>query len=199
MTEPQRHTHNLKTLPSYFQAVIEGRKNFEVRSNDRGFQVEDFIVLHEWDGCIYTGRQTTPIRITYMTDFGAMAGMVVLGLEMHSYQLEDARAHVTAYWSARGVVDLLRSTSVANGPGMLMAAMKSMDASLAALTRIKGIVPDEIWWKWCCECQPLQILEAMETTAAEISRTLQEASLACGLPQAVTAGYIQALAKHLTA
>ena len=32
-------THELKTYPKYFQETIEGNKPFEIRKNDRNFQV----------------------------------------------------------------------------------------------------------------------------------------------------------------
>ena len=31
-------THELKTLPKYFDAIVVGEKTFEVRRDDRGFQ-----------------------------------------------------------------------------------------------------------------------------------------------------------------
>lgn len=39
--------HQLKIKPEYFQAIAEGRKNFEVRNNDRQFQAGDFLALNE--------------------------------------------------------------------------------------------------------------------------------------------------------
>lgn len=41
--------HELKTLPIYFEEVIEGRKSFEVRKNDRSFKVGDMLALNEYD------------------------------------------------------------------------------------------------------------------------------------------------------
>ena len=38
--------HELKTLPSYFEAVLSGDKTFEIRDNsDRGFQRGDIVDL----------------------------------------------------------------------------------------------------------------------------------------------------------
>ena len=48
--------HRLKTLPRYYQPVIEERKLFEIRNNDRNFQTGDSVILNEWDGENYTGR-----------------------------------------------------------------------------------------------------------------------------------------------
>lgn len=45
--------HYLKIKPEYFQAVIDGRKPFEIRLNDRKFRVGDEIYLKEFDGCNY--------------------------------------------------------------------------------------------------------------------------------------------------
>ena len=38
-------THYLKTWPAYYDSVASGEKTFEIRQNDRGFQVGDVVVL----------------------------------------------------------------------------------------------------------------------------------------------------------
>ena len=46
-------THYLKISPYYINEVIEGNKTFEVRKNDRNFQVGDVIILQEYHNSKY--------------------------------------------------------------------------------------------------------------------------------------------------
>ena len=50
--------HHLRTWPRYFQAILDGRKNFEIRVNDRGFAEGDSLCLEEWspETQRYSGR-----------------------------------------------------------------------------------------------------------------------------------------------
>ena len=48
--------HRLKIYPEYFQPVIEERKPFEIRNNDRDFKQGDCIILNEYTDGKYTGR-----------------------------------------------------------------------------------------------------------------------------------------------
>ena len=60
-------THHLKTWPTFFEEVVQGRKTFEVRLDDRGFEVGDLLHLEEWDPQTksFTGRDTTRL-VTYL-------------------------------------------------------------------------------------------------------------------------------------
>jgi hypothetical protein len=44
-------THELKTWPECFQAIKRGQKTFDIRENDRNFQVGDILVLREFKPC----------------------------------------------------------------------------------------------------------------------------------------------------
>ena len=42
-------THDLKTVQPHFDALKSGLKRFEIRKNDRNFQVGDYLHLQEYD------------------------------------------------------------------------------------------------------------------------------------------------------
>jgi ASC-1-like (ASCH) protein len=48
-----------KILPEYFQAVLDGRKTYELRLNDFDIEEGDMLVLKEWskEAGKYTGRE----------------------------------------------------------------------------------------------------------------------------------------------
>jgi hypothetical protein len=58
---------SLKCHPKYFQAILDGRKTFEIRRDDRGIVTDDIIRLREWDPETqsYTGRDCLK-KVTYM-------------------------------------------------------------------------------------------------------------------------------------
>lgn len=67
-TSRQREeVHELKTLPKYFKEVVEGSKTFEVRKDDRDFQVGDWLKLREYNSTKkkYTGDYLMTV-ITYI-------------------------------------------------------------------------------------------------------------------------------------
>jgi hypothetical protein len=87
--------HRLRTWVPYFQAVIDGAKPFEVRRDDRGFQVGDRVrlieVTHPDDGLAPTGREAEA-EITYILSggqFGIEPGYAVLGLDTGTGMPED--------------------------------------------------------------------------------------------------------------
>ena len=61
--------HELKCLPEYFNAVLSGKKTFEVRKNDRPFVEGDMLAMNEYDAETkgYTGRSCL-VHIDYILD-----------------------------------------------------------------------------------------------------------------------------------
>jgi len=61
--------HELKTWPEYYRAVISGEKTFEIRKNDRNYQVGDILDLQEYDPekQLYTGASIW-MEVLYILD-----------------------------------------------------------------------------------------------------------------------------------
>ena len=74
--------HEIKILPKYYDAVISNIKHFELRKDDRDYQVGDFVVLKEWENGEYTGRDTR-FKIEHIlrdcAEYGLMDGYCILG------------------------------------------------------------------------------------------------------------------------
>lgn len=82
--------HDLKIWPRHFEALLSGQKTFEVRRDDRDFQVGDILLLREWipgtDASLnpiagYTGRSTTR-RVSFLQilDGIGVRGFVAMGV-----------------------------------------------------------------------------------------------------------------------
>ena len=76
--------HELKTWPTPFQAILNGKKNYELRVNDRDFAVGDVLVLKEYDPDTdaYSGRELRT-EVRYMTkggDWGLPNHLCVMSL-----------------------------------------------------------------------------------------------------------------------
>lgn len=78
-------THEVKTHPDFFEASLSGAKPFEVRNNDREFNVHEILHQREWnpETEAYTGRESIK-EITYVLTgerWGIKPGYAVLGLK----------------------------------------------------------------------------------------------------------------------
>ena len=74
-------THELKTLPEYFEQVWNGNKKFELRKNDRDFQYGDCLILKEFKDGIFTKRTATCFISYILKDLeGIESGYCVLGI-----------------------------------------------------------------------------------------------------------------------
>lgn len=76
-------THDLKILPEYFMAVALDEKTFEIRKNDSGYRVGDCLVLREWDGQEFTGRNIVRYvsYILYDWQAGLKDGYCIMSLK----------------------------------------------------------------------------------------------------------------------
>lgn len=81
--------HELKVWPEYFEAITDGRKTFEIRKNDRGYQSGDVLILREYapGPDEYTGRHCER-QVSYMLSgddpmgfaFGLRSGFVAMAI-----------------------------------------------------------------------------------------------------------------------
>lgn len=74
--------HELKILPLYFTQVKDGEKTFELRKNDRPYQIGDTLVLREFDGKNYSSRIMTKTitYILYSGNYGLDKDYCILGI-----------------------------------------------------------------------------------------------------------------------
>lgn len=82
--------HDLKIDKKFYHDVLHGQKRFEIRKNDREYQVNDLLVLRAYDQearQYYDQEQHAPmlLRVTYMlADYecrGLRDGYVAMGIE----------------------------------------------------------------------------------------------------------------------
>lgn len=79
-------THTLKTWPEYFKLIKEDRKKWELRKDDRDFNVGDTLILQEFnpDGNTFTGEEIHKI-VTFILDdtfgFGLKKGYIIMSIE----------------------------------------------------------------------------------------------------------------------
>mgnify|MGYP000102844115 CR=1 FL=1 len=84
----QRKHHDLKTDPEVFQQSLDGVKPWEIRYNDRSFQVGDTVCLKETKhsgaemkagaSLEYTGRELTKTITNVVSGYGLQDNWVVL-------------------------------------------------------------------------------------------------------------------------
>lgn len=83
-------THDLKTDPDVFEAVYSGLKTFEIRKDDRGFEIGDLLRLLETESSAeamaegarleFTGRQSHH-RVRYiMRGYGLAQGWCIMAI-----------------------------------------------------------------------------------------------------------------------
>lgn len=79
--ETDERRHRLKLAKMFFNAVDTGKKSFELRKNDRNYQIGDILELHEMSDGEETGRVTEKQVIYILEGFkGLEEGYCILGL-----------------------------------------------------------------------------------------------------------------------
>ena len=79
-------THELKILPKYFQQVWDGKKTFELRKDDRDYNIGDQLRLLEYSHYLdeYSGREcnrSIPYILINCEEYGLKDGFVILGIK----------------------------------------------------------------------------------------------------------------------
>ncbi len=81
-----RQHHYLKCICEFYQATEQGEKMFEVRKNDRNYQVGDMLYLEEITKSSgeSTNREQGPFEVVYILhggNFGIKKGYCVMQLK----------------------------------------------------------------------------------------------------------------------
>ncbi len=73
-----------KILPQFYKGIVFGHKAFEIRKDEDNAEVGDILLLREWDGEKYTGRQTKRKITCILRDceeYGLMSGYCIYAIE----------------------------------------------------------------------------------------------------------------------
>lgn len=81
--QKQVKIHEVKIGATFFEEAACGKKNFELRKNDRGYRVGDMLELQEYKDGAYTGRTCRKLIIYMLEDYtGLQEGYCILGCEL---------------------------------------------------------------------------------------------------------------------
>jgi len=148
-------THELKAWPQYFDALLTGEKTFEVRKNDRNFQVGDTLRIRDWNpnNGAYSGRELE-FQVSYLLHWGAFgieAGNVVLGLYRHPQYIlpkmelplldeihEYANLGMTDAYDVRLLVEIARAAERLTAHGLPAEVYREVRTIRQALEKFKG-------------------------------------------------------------
>lgn len=84
--------HELKCYSEYFSRIQSGQKTFEIRKNDRDYQVGDILILTETNrkdrdtrdmaDVFYPSHNQLRAKVVYLTNYAQVEGYVVLGIRL---------------------------------------------------------------------------------------------------------------------
>lgn len=92
-------THEIKAYPAFFSEILSGKKTFEIRFDDRGYQVGHHLHIKEFDPVEakqiragnfrdtqgYTGREVKA-EITYVTSWAQKEGYIVMAIQLLQFE-----------------------------------------------------------------------------------------------------------------
>lgn len=86
--------HNLKTWPEYFKFVETGIKTFEIRQNDREFEIGDLLHLREYEPGTktYSGKYVDATVTYALGGFGGISeGWVCMAIKIVNIGKEEVK------------------------------------------------------------------------------------------------------------
>ncbi|WP_431808218.1 DUF3850 domain-containing protein [Lysinibacillus sphaericus] len=81
--------HELKIAPEYFGPVFDGIKTFEIRKDDRGYQVGDLLLLKEYENGAFTGNAVLK-EVTYLTADYQQPDYVTLAIKEPNFDVLES-------------------------------------------------------------------------------------------------------------
>ncbi len=89
--------HYLKIKPEYYKDVECGLKTFELRKNDRNFQVGDILMLIKLDDNGNETDQVTRVKVNYILkdcpQYGLKDGYAILGIKSETREFINFKAN----------------------------------------------------------------------------------------------------------
>lgn len=85
MKDFMQTTHDIKIYTQFYNRVFSEQKTFEIRKNDRDYQVGDILLMREYDPEkreYIDHSQPISAEIVYMSNFEQKEGYVVLGIKV---------------------------------------------------------------------------------------------------------------------
>ncbi len=80
-----------KTTQPYYNDIVDGLKQFEIRKDEDGIQLGDTLILAEWDGKSFTGNYidtTVKYVLRNCESFGLRDGFCVIGFDINLIHAE---------------------------------------------------------------------------------------------------------------